>query len=109
MDNSSSSGHPLHIAWAQVASVTFEVFVAHFVLQHVSDSLKASVRVIREPTWEAHTEVVKHEEGLHLWQFSYSYHSSYFGAVSLWDFAGLPLAFDLLIRLRCFHAYALQS
>jgi hypothetical protein len=55
-----ASCHPLDISRTDPAAVTFEVLMQNFVLQHVSDSFEAAMRVIREAGWQLNIKQVKH-------------------------------------------------
>ena len=57
-----ASCHPLDVTSTDPAAVTFEVLVQNFVLQHVSDSFEAAMRVIREAGRQLNIKQVKHQE-----------------------------------------------
>ena len=57
---SSSGSHPLKITRADLASMAFEVLVIEISLEHIGNSLKASVRVVRESCWKSHFKVIEH-------------------------------------------------
>ena len=48
VDNTTSSGHPLQIAWSNRSLVTAEVFVTKTAGQNVGDRLEAAMWVIRK-------------------------------------------------------------
>lgn len=83
-------GHPLDVAFADDARISFEVFVVHFPRQHVSNRLEAPVRVVWEPSWKAHIEQVQHQEWIQVVDLTTADDSANFGI----------FAFALLSRLK---------
>ena len=64
VNDSSSCSHPLNISWSYFSFMPFKVFVKELSLEHVGDCFKATVGVVREPSWKFYFKEVKHEEGV---------------------------------------------
>lgn len=57
-----SSRHPLYISWPNNSFVPFEIFMIYLSLLHISDSLKTTVRMIRESGWQLNIKIIKQEK-----------------------------------------------
>ena len=62
MDDTLSSSHPLNVARTNDSVMALEILVVNFAFQHVSDSLKASMWVVRESSRQLNFEQIKHQK-----------------------------------------------
>ena len=49
VDDPTTGGHPLHVAWPQIALVAHMILVQHPAIQHIGHCLKTTVWVVRKP------------------------------------------------------------
>lgn len=64
VNNAFSCSHPLQISRSYLPLVAFEVFVIEGALECIWDSLKASMRVVRECSWQSNFGIIEHQEGV---------------------------------------------
>ena len=68
MHDTFASSHPLDIAGADPTTVSLKVLVAYFSFQHVSHCLKATMWMVREPSWQLDLKQVQHQERIQVRQ-----------------------------------------
>ena len=83
MKDASTCSHPLNIAWSDDSLVAAKVLVlerACRVWEDKRHGLKASMRVVGEPSWGSNFEMVEQEEGIKISEFTSSDASTDSGA-----------------------------
>ena len=77
-----ASGHPLEVAWPNHTRIPLEVLMVHLPRQHISDSLKTAMWMVREARRKLDIEEVEHQEWVKVVQKATAYDSSNFRSVA---------------------------